>query len=93
MSEIDPLRPYRLRIIRDRNEQVRSPAVTWLLSEVDRLEKELVERVTPLRIALRQIHDLADASEPSSVQAGQIARQAIDADDEAVNEWQTSRSR
>jgi hypothetical protein len=47
--------------------------------------EELFNRVTALRLALRQIADEADASEPISVKVARFATEAVDADDVAAS--------
>lgn len=53
-------------------------------AEVDRLQRETFERVTALRLALRQIADEADASEPISVKVSGWAQDALAIDDATV---------
>ncbi len=48
------------------------------LPQAVRLLNKAEAEVRRLRAALQQIADLADAEEPTSVQAGQIAREALE---------------
>lgn len=76
-------REERLALLRARNERVRSPAVKWLLSEVDRLD----DRVGALRLAIRDALE-DEESRPGGwgpdISMVGVLRRALESDDRAA---------